>query len=131
MNEFSCLITVKFYGKGQNVVHDVWPMYKTSLTCSLCQKPTTALGYISAHMSRIHDLDWSFTEEKQLTTCSHDATIKFWDISSPREPFSTIKVAAQPLWRARNYVSRQWKCVCMCVCMLPVFKDLEELTYST
>ena len=56
-------------------------------------------------MSRIHDLDWSFIQEKQLTTCSHDASIKFWDTASPREPLSVIKAGAQPLWRARNYVS--------------------------
>ena len=68
------------------------------------QKPTTASGYISAHMSRIHDLDWSYYHEKQLTTCSHDASIKFWNISSPKEPLSVIKAGSQPLWRARNYV---------------------------
>lgn len=69
------------------------------------QKPTTASGYITAHMSRIHDLDWSYLYENQLTTCSHDATIKFWDTTSPRDPISVIKAGAQPLWRARNYVS--------------------------
>ena len=56
-------------------------------------------------MSRIHDLDWSHVVEEQLTTCSHDSSIKFWDTLSPREPISAIKAAAQPLWRARNYVS--------------------------
>ena len=70
------------------------------------QKSTTASGYITAHMSRIHDLDWSYSDERQLTTCSHDASIKFWDTSTPREPTSSIKAGAQPLWRARNYVSR-------------------------
>lgn len=69
------------------------------------QKTTTASGYISAHMSRIHDLDWSYHSAKQLTTCSHDASIKFWDISHTREPLSSIKAGSQPLWRARNYVS--------------------------
>lgn len=55
-------------------------------------------------MSRIHDLDWSYQEQNQLTTCSHDGSVKFWDISSPREPFNTIKAGAQKLWRAKNYV---------------------------
>ena len=71
------------------------------------QKSSTASGYITAHMSRIHDLDWSYQEQNQLTTCSHDGSVKFWDISSPREPFTTIKAGTQKLWRAKNYV-----CVC-------------------
>ena len=71
----------------------------------LLQKPSTASGYITAHMSRIHDIDWCYYDENQLTTCSHDGSVKFWDIKSPREPFNTIKVGAQKLWRAKNYVS--------------------------
>ena len=55
-------------------------------------------------MSRIHDLDWCYSNERQLTTCSHDGSVKFWDISSPREPFNTIKAGTQKLWRAKNYV---------------------------
>ena len=74
------------------------------------QKSTTASGYITAHMSRIHDLDWSYSDERQLTTCSHDASIKFWDTATPREPTSSIKAGAQPLWRARNYVSVAGSC---------------------
>ena len=74
------------------------------LTCLPLQKPSTASGYITAHMSRIHDLDWFYSNERQLTTCSHDGSVKFWDISSPREPFNTIKAGTQKLWRAKNYV---------------------------
>ena len=70
------------------------------------QKPTTASGYISAHMTRVHDLDWSYTDARHLTTCSHDASVKFWDTTSTREPTSSIKTGHLPVWRARNYVSR-------------------------
>lgn len=68
------------------------------------QKPATAWGYMTAHMTRIHDIDWGYQKEHQLTTCSHDSSVKFWDTSSPREPISTIKTRSQPIWRAKNYV---------------------------
>lgn len=58
-------------------------------------------------MSRIHDLDWCYSNENQLTSCSHDGSVKFWNISSPREPFNTIKAGGQKLWRAKNYVCKQ------------------------
>ena len=74
------------------------------------QKSSTAWGYITAHMTRIHDIDWSYVDHSQLTTCSHDSSVKFWDTSSPRKPLSVIKTGSQPVWRARNYV-------CMYVCM--------------
>lgn len=91
------------------------------------QKPTTAWGYVTAHMSRIHDIDWSYLDRHQLTTCSHDSSIKFWDTSSPRDPISTMKTGSQPVWRARNYVSHtlhwvyihvhlQFVPICTCTC---------------
>eukprot|EP00731_Ephydatia_muelleri_P020820 Em0013g547a len=71
------------------------------------RKPSTAMGFITAHTSRIHDIDWSYCDESFLTSCSHDSTIKFWEIGSPnpspREPVAAIKIGAQPIWRARNY----------------------------
>ena len=56
-------------------------------------------------MNKIHDIDWSYANENSLTTCSHDATVKFWDTKSPRDPHSTIKAGNHPIWRARNCVS--------------------------
>ena len=56
-------------------------------------------------MSKIHGLDWGYRNEGNLTTCSHDATVKFWDVQTPREPTSTIKTGTHPVWRAKNYVS--------------------------
>ena len=56
-------------------------------------------------MNKIHDLDWSYKNERQLTSCSHDATIKFWDIQSPREPHSAIKAGSHPIWKSKNCVS--------------------------
>ena len=72
---------------------------------SSTQKPLTVSACISAHMSKIHDLDWSYKNERLLTTCSHDATVKVWDVQSYRESLSTIKARNNPVWRARNYVS--------------------------
>jgi WD40 repeat protein len=67
------------------------------------RKPSTAWGYITAHMTRIHDIDWSYRDQSQLTTCSHDSSVKFWDTTSTRRPLSVIKTGSQPVWRARNY----------------------------
>ena len=82
---------------------------------SSIQKPSTAFGYITAHMSRIHDLDWSYSNQNELTTCSHDGSIKFWDVSSSREPINSNKAGSQPLWRAKNYVC-MYVCIFMCGC---------------
>ena len=59
---------------------------------------------ISAHMNKIHDIDWNYRTEKELTTCSHDATVNFWGVQMHREPQSTIKAGTHAIWRARNYV---------------------------
>ena len=86
------------------------PQPNTAICCPAHfwpQKPATAWGYVTAHMTRIHDIDWSYDDEHQLTTCSHDSSVKFWDTSSPREPLSVIKTGSQPVWRARNYVGSQ------------------------
>ena len=37
-------------------------------------------------MNKIHYIDWKYRTEKELTTCSHDATVKFWDVQMHREP---------------------------------------------
>ena len=81
---------------------------KTGTITGVHQKPSTAWGYITAHMTRIHDIDWSYRDQSQLTTCSHDSSVKFWDTASTRRPLSVIKTGSQPVWRARNYVCKTY-----------------------
>ena len=51
-------------------------------------------------MNKIHYIDWKYRTEKELTTCSHDATVKFWDVQMHREPQSAIKAGTRAIWRA-------------------------------
>lgn len=64
------------------------------------RKGTAPIQYISAHLAKIHGLDWSQTHEYQLASCSQDGTVKFFDVTNPRCPESIIQTAA-PVWRAR------------------------------
>ncbi|XP_065883255.1 GATOR2 complex protein WDR59-like [Dysidea avara] len=66
------------------------------------RNPSTAVGYISAHVNKIYGLDWSYLSNKGLTTWSQDASVKFWNISTPREPVHVLKGYARPVWKALN-----------------------------
>ncbi|KAK3086097.1 hypothetical protein FSP39_013508 [Pinctada imbricata] len=63
-------------------------------------KGNSPLHYIAAHISKIHGLDWSHTSESNLATSSQDGSIKFWDITNPRQCKGTL-TAGLPVWRAR------------------------------
>ena len=41
------------------------------------------MEYITAHLSKIHDLDWSRSIGTKLATCSNDATVKVNYMSRP------------------------------------------------
>nr|XP_006825086.1 PREDICTED: WD repeat-containing protein 59-like [Saccoglossus kowalevskii] len=64
------------------------------------RKNSTPVQYIAAHLSKIHGLDWEPKQELCLATSSQDGTVKFWDVTSPRQPQSTLNSTA-PVWRAR------------------------------
>ncbi|XP_014674400.1 PREDICTED: WD repeat-containing protein 59-like [Priapulus caudatus] len=64
------------------------------------RKGTTPVQYIAAHLSKVHGLDWSPTQEWSLATSSQDCHVKLWDVCNPRKPESTISSGA-PVWRAR------------------------------
>ncbi|GBP62192.1 GATOR complex protein WDR59 [Eumeta japonica] len=57
------------------------------------------LHYISAHLCKIHGVDWSPHHEYQFVTSSHDGSIKYFDINNPRRPENTI-MTNFPVWRA-------------------------------
>lgn len=64
------------------------------------RKGTSPVQYISAHLTKIHGLDWSYNSENQLATSSQDHTVKFFDTSNPRRPEYVLTTNA-PVWRAR------------------------------
>ncbi|XP_068621024.1 GATOR2 complex protein WDR59 [Battus philenor] len=63
------------------------------------RKPTSPIHYISAHLCKIHGVDWSPHHEYQLVTSSHDGSIKFFDINNARRPENII-MTNFPVWRA-------------------------------
>lgn len=63
------------------------------------RKGTMPVQYISAHLCKIHGLDWSPHHDYQLVTSSHDGTIKYFDINNPRKVENTI-TTNYPVWRA-------------------------------
>ncbi|XP_023233650.1 GATOR complex protein WDR59-like isoform X1 [Centruroides sculpturatus] len=64
------------------------------------RKSTSPVQYISAHLSKIHSLDWSPIQEHQLATSSQDCSVKFWDVTNPRRVEGVLDCDS-PVWRAR------------------------------
>ncbi|XP_026327799.1 GATOR complex protein WDR59 isoform X2 [Hyposmocoma kahamanoa] len=63
------------------------------------RKNSAPIHYISAHLCKIHGVDWSPHHEYQLVTSSHDGSIKYFDISNSRRPENII-MTNFPVWRA-------------------------------
>ncbi|XP_059060406.1 GATOR complex protein WDR59 isoform X2 [Achroia grisella] len=63
------------------------------------RKHTAPIHYISAHLCKIHGVDWSPHHEYQLVTSSHDGSIKYFDINNARRPENVI-MTNFPVWRA-------------------------------
>ncbi|XP_072051931.1 GATOR2 complex protein WDR59-like [Amphiura filiformis] len=64
------------------------------------RKSGQAIQYVSAHLSKIHGLDWDPDSEFSLATASQDCTAKFWNISEARKPTLELR-SSSPVWRAR------------------------------
>eukprot|EP00698_Gefionella_okellyi_P024494 TRINITY_DN8660_c0_g1_i1.p1 TRINITY_DN8660_c0_g1~~TRINITY_DN8660_c0_g1_i1.p1 ORF type:complete len:804 (+),score=133.76 TRINITY_DN8660_c0_g1_i1:32-2413(+) len=58
-----------------------------------------AKHFVTAHMLHIYGLDWSYTKEDDLLTCSQDKCVKFWT-QGEKIPKGTLQ-AGSPVWRAR------------------------------
>lgn len=56
--------------------------------------------YITAHLARIHGINWSHNHEHYLTTASQDGTVKYFDVNNSRRAEKIITVSS-PVWRAR------------------------------
>ncbi|KAL9975896.1 hypothetical protein ACROYT_G013114 [Oculina patagonica] len=64
------------------------------------RKGNTPVVYVTAHLSKIHGLDWSRSSGTTLATCSNDSTVKLWNTENPRQPENKLN-ANSPVWRAR------------------------------
>ena len=64
------------------------------------RKGTTPVNYITAHLAKIHGVDWSPTSESRLATSSQDCTVKFWDLTNPKRAVDQLTTGS-PVWRAR------------------------------
>ncbi|NXU56588.1 WDR59 protein, partial [Turnix velox] len=64
------------------------------------RKPSTAVEYLAAHLSKIHGLDWHPDNEYTLATSSQDNSVRFWDYRQPRKYLSILPCQV-PVWKAR------------------------------
>ncbi|KAK7078551.1 GATOR complex protein wdr59 [Halocaridina rubra] len=64
------------------------------------RKPSQPVQYISAHLSKIHGLDWSPNHENHIVSSSNDCTVKFFDITNPRKEENFINTMS-PVWRGK------------------------------
>ncbi|CAH1725138.1 GATOR complex protein WDR59 [Aphis gossypii] len=64
------------------------------------RKAKNPIHYITAHLSNIHCLDWSYTNENQLVTCSQDCTVKFFEINDLKKTENVLNTIT-PVWRAK------------------------------
>lgn len=64
------------------------------------RKTSHSLHYITAHHNNIRCLDWSYTNENQLVTCSQDCTVKFFEINNLKKTENILNTVT-PVWRAK------------------------------
>ncbi|XP_077975769.1 GATOR2 complex protein WDR59-like [Styela clava] len=61
----------------------------------------TPMQYITAHLSKIHSLDWSPVEQDILASSGQDTTVRFWDTTQQSLQASYQISAGAPVWKAR------------------------------
>ncbi|XP_037810838.1 GATOR complex protein Wdr59 [Lucilia sericata] len=64
------------------------------------RKGSCPIHYITAHLNRVHGINWSHRRETCLATASQDGTVKYFDINNPRRAEKIITTTS-PVWRAR------------------------------
>ncbi|KAK3739928.1 hypothetical protein QZH41_015973, partial [Actinostola sp. cb2023] len=64
------------------------------------RKGNAPVVYITAHLSKVHGIDWSYNSGTALATCSNDSTVKLWNTQNPQQPEAKLN-ASYPVWRAR------------------------------
>lgn len=66
------------------------------------RKGSRPIQYITAHLARIHGINWSREQETHLVTASQDGSVKYFDINNPRRAERIITTTSpSPVWRAR------------------------------
>jgi WD40 repeat protein len=60
---------------------EIWDLRRTS------SSPVT---FITAHPTKISNIDWNSANENELITSSADGTVKFWDVKKSRICQGTI-----------------------------------------
>ncbi|XP_004531284.1 GATOR complex protein WDR59 [Ceratitis capitata] len=64
------------------------------------RKGSCPVHYITAHLNRVHGINWSHLRETCLATASQDGTVKYFDVNNPRRAEKIITMQS-PVWRAR------------------------------
>jgi len=64
------------------------------------RKASYPIHYVTAHHNTIQCLDWSYTNENQLVTCSQDCTVKFFEINNLKKAENVLNTVT-PVWRAK------------------------------
>ena len=67
------------------------------------RKGSAPIHYITAHLARVHGINWSHRRESCLATASQDGTVKYFDVNNPRRAEKII-TNSSPVWRARYTV---------------------------
>lgn len=67
------------------------------------RKGAAPIHYITAHLARVHGINWSHRRESCLATASQDGTVKYFDVNNPRRAEKII-TNSSPVWRARYTV---------------------------
>lgn len=67
------------------------------------RKGSCPTHYITAHLNRVHGINWSHKRETCLATASQDGTVKYFDVCNPRRAEKIITTMS-PVWRARYTV---------------------------
>jgi WD40 repeat protein len=55
------------------------------------RKEAAPITSITAHMSKITGIDWSYHSEHELLSCSQDKQVKFWNIRTPNVCQQTLQ----------------------------------------
>jgi len=67
--------------------------------CMYVQKGSSAVHYITGHVSKINGIDWSPFSESQFATCAHDCCVKVRHVTEWFLRWSWYSVS---LWLSRS-----------------------------
>lgn len=102
-NSVSCIAGATQVGFNRVSGHLLATAHDGDLRIWDMRKGSCPIQYITAHLARIHGINWSHREETHLTTASQDGTVKYFDINNPRRAEKIITTSS-PVWRARYTV---------------------------